>query len=369
MNEGMIKADLDYKLFFELSPDLLCIAGFDGYFRKVNPAVSKVLGYTEEELYSRPIDSFVYEADRKITSASRNRVITSQTLFHFENRYVTKSGELVWLAWTSLRVNDDRLIFAIAKDITHKKKLESERLALMEDLAKVNQDLQQFTLTSSHDLRSPISNLIMVFDLLDVSKISDHETVELIELLKLTGGNLKETLNSYVDALSEKIGRKSELQEVDLRESLKEVLSPIDSLITSSETTIRADFSEARTIRFDRTYLASVFMNLITNSIKYSRPGISPEITIRSEKGKGSTRLIFEDNGLGFDLNKVRNRIFGINQTFHGNQDSKGVGLYLVHSHITSLGGEIRVESEVDRGTRFTMSFPDRVTALPDHVS
>src|SRR4051812_24270434 len=97
----MIDADFKYELFFELSADLLCIAGYDGYFKKVNPAVSNLLGYTMEELHARPINDFVYEEDKEKTSVVRHELTKAKPLRNFENRYVTKSGEIVWLSWTS----------------------------------------------------------------------------------------------------------------------------------------------------------------------------------------------------------------------------------------------------------------------------
>ena len=114
--------DLEY--FFELSPDLLCIAGYDGYFKKINPAVSKTLGYSNQELFSRPINSFVHPDDQAITSKNRELIKDDQPLIDFENRYITKSGEIVWLSWTSMPIKRDRMVFAIAKIISHKKKLE-----------------------------------------------------------------------------------------------------------------------------------------------------------------------------------------------------------------------------------------------------
>jgi PAS domain S-box-containing protein len=117
--------DLEY--FFELSPDLLCVAGYDGYFKKINPAVPKTLGYTYDELFSRPIDSFVHIEDRNITAKKREMIKNDTPLLNFENRYVTKSGEIVWLTWTSMPIKKDRLVFAIAKNITYKKKLEEYR--------------------------------------------------------------------------------------------------------------------------------------------------------------------------------------------------------------------------------------------------
>ncbi len=88
------------ELFFQISADLLCIAGFDGYFKQNKSCRSKLLGYTNEELMSRPINDFVYDDDKEITGKVRSELKRGNPLFHFENRYVTKSGEIVWLSWT-----------------------------------------------------------------------------------------------------------------------------------------------------------------------------------------------------------------------------------------------------------------------------
>ncbi|HVW15708.1 MAG TPA: PAS domain S-box protein [Mucilaginibacter sp.] len=135
------KGDDNYSLefFFELSPDLLCIAGFDGYFKKINPAVSKTLGYTEEELFSRPINSFVHPDDQHVTEYRRNLIRKGTPLLNFENRYLTKTGEIVWLTWTSMPVNSKKLVFAIAKNVTHRKRLEEyQRLLQLLGHAKDN---------------------------------------------------------------------------------------------------------------------------------------------------------------------------------------------------------------------------------------
>lgn len=351
--------NFNYELFFEISQDLVCIAGFDGYFRKVNPSVCKVLGYTEDELYSRRIEDFVHVDDREITTKSRNYVKKANTLFNFENRYVTKSGEIVWLSWTSHPVENKELVFAIAKDITHKKRLEAERVLLLDNILSLNNELKQISLTTSHDLRSPLSSLLMIFELLDLSKIDDNETLELMELLKVTGEKLKKSLSNYVDVLVDKVNEQKKVEQVCLEEILQKVTNSVFSLIKTTKTTIRADFSKAKEITFNNDFMESVFLNLITNSIKYSQPDISPEISIYTEKVGNTTQLIFDDNGRGFDMEEVKGKIFGINQTFHSHKDSKGVGLYLVYNHITSLGGTISVKSKINEGTRFEITFED----------
>lgn len=129
MNSPGLKDVYDLDYFFELSADLLCIAGYDGYFRRINPAVSKTLGYTNEELMSRLISSFVHMEDQGITAKSRNTIIikNNKPLLNFENRYITKSGKIVWLSWTSMPVEKEQLVFAIAKNITIRKKLEEQQ--------------------------------------------------------------------------------------------------------------------------------------------------------------------------------------------------------------------------------------------------
>ncbi|HEY4194899.1 MAG TPA: PAS domain S-box protein [Mucilaginibacter sp.] len=124
MNDREVNLIFDLEFFFNLSPDLLCIAGFDGYFKKINPAVSKTLGYTQEELFAKPIDSFVHADDRQLTSNKRKLLTKNSPLLNFENRYISKTGEIVWLTWTSMPVKEQELVFAIAKNITHGKRFE-----------------------------------------------------------------------------------------------------------------------------------------------------------------------------------------------------------------------------------------------------
>jgi PAS domain S-box-containing protein len=347
------------ELFFELSPDLLCIAGYDGYFKRINPTVSKTLGYTKEELFAQPISSFIHPEDQDMTAMNREKLLRNTPLLHFENRYVTKSGETVWLSWTSMPIESESVVFAIAKIITHKKKQEDDRNALLASLTKVNQDLKNLNYTTSHDLRSPVSNLLSLFQVWDVSKIQDKEALAFINMLKLAAEDLKETLNGYVDVLNQKDAVNILVESLDLQECLNTVLHSLQSLIQSTKTHIHIDFSALPIINFNKGHLKSIFMNLVTNSIKYARPGHHPDISISSHIENGVKQLIYADKGLGFDMEKVKHRIFGLHQTFQDAADSKGIGLYLIYNHVTSLGGKISVESAVNEGARFLISFKD----------
>lgn len=349
--------NLEIAPFFDLSMDCLCIAGYDGYFKKVNPAIVRLLGYSEEELRSRLISEFIYEEDRELTAKYRQNLKNSTPLINFENRFVCKSGEFVWLHWTSIPLENKQLIYAIAKDITHKKVLENERVSQLSHLSKVNEQLKQLNYTTSHDLRSPVNNLISMVDLIDLSKIEDKDNLEVLQFIKLSAEGLKTSLNSYVDALKQNDTQNIQLGEVHFNAIFQKTQTSISSLIQKANVEFQVDFSGLESMPYNAAYMESIFLNLITNSIKYARLDVPPVISIITDQQNANKTLTYSDNGLGFDMDKVGHLIFNLNQKFHDNEDSKGVGLYLVHSHITSLGGSITVDSKVNEGSTFTIYF------------
>ncbi len=349
--------DLDLEPFFSLSHDYLCIAGFDGYFRKINPAFIKLMGYTQEELFGSPISQFVHPLDKHNTAETRAKILEGIPLVHFQNRYITKSGEIVWLTWTSVPVPDKQLIYAISKNITHLKKLEEDRHFRIKDLTSVNSGLTQLSYTTAHDLRAPVNNLISLLDLLDLSKIEDEETLLYLELLGKSVERLKSTLNEQVDHLRENQLLKPGLEPVNAKEILHNIINSLGSLIEHSGTSFHIDFSDIEILEANKFYLHSIFLNLITNAIKYSKPGIPPEISIVFQRTGTGGQIQFSDNGIGLDTHKNKDKLFEIHQVFTNHKDSKGIGLYLVKSYMNSLGVEINVTSEKNVGTTFTLSF------------
>lgn len=347
----------DLKLFFEYSADLLCIAGFDGYFKKVNPAMCNLLGFSHDELTDRPINEFILPDDRPITDTLRNSISNGTPLHDFENRYVAKNGDVVWLSWTSIPDTERNLVYAIAKNVTHYRKLTDDRNRLISSLTKTNSDLKQLTFSTSHDLRSPLGNIIGILSILDFSKIEDEETLELLKMLKLSADRMHKTLDKQIETIRESEKVSVDIEEVNLQSCLQSTTESIKSYIKTTHTSIQTDFTAFNTIQFNKAYMESIFLNLITNSIRYSKASEEPVIRIKTGFENGSKTLTFSDNGLGMDMKKVKGKIFGFSQTFHDNKESKGIGLYLVNNHVQAMGGSISVESEVGKGCTFTISF------------
>lgn len=140
-NVSSMKKDDIFEMFFQHSRDLVCIAGFDGYFKIINPAFEKVLGYTETELLSKPFVEFIHPNDIQKTSDEVNLMSSKGTsTIQFENRYIRKDGQLIHLQWNSSLDTENETIFAIARDITEKKIIE-EKLERSEKLLKAAQSM------------------------------------------------------------------------------------------------------------------------------------------------------------------------------------------------------------------------------------
>ncbi|MDP3920574.1 MAG: diguanylate cyclase [Candidatus Omnitrophota bacterium] len=144
------KVELERDRFFHLSLDMLCVIGFDGYFKRINPAFERILGYSAEELAEKPLLDIVYEDDRKGTGEEMQRLAAGAPSGHFENRYRCKDGSYKWLAWTSFPVVTDGVCYAVARDVTQKKQLEEElrRLSFTDELTALYNRRGFMTFTS-----------------------------------------------------------------------------------------------------------------------------------------------------------------------------------------------------------------------------
>ncbi len=347
----------DMTSLFYNTHDLLCVADFNARFKRVNPAVISLLGYSEQELFSHSINHFVHPDDQINTVRTRDEMFKGKPLLNYENRYITKSGDIVWLSWTSIPITDRQLVFAIAKDITTRKKIEEEKNQLYQKLEVVNKELKYFARVASHDLRAPVSNILALFDLMDQTKIEDEESLNILSLIKQSTERVFLKLEKYIDDLQNKERSNHLKTNENISDISKNIIESIENLLKKQNAKIELDFLAFETIKFDRGYLSSIIQNLVTNAVKYSSPKRTPEIKILTRILGHKKQLLVSDNGLGMDLNLVKNKIFGLNETFHENKDGRGLGLYLVKTQIEEMGGTIDVETQVDRGTTFIVTF------------
>lgn len=252
--------------------------------------------------------------------------------------------------------NINKILIA-SQNITEQKRNETEKEMLIEKLLQTNSDLQQFSYITSHNLRAPLSNLLGIIKLLDHSTISDATNVMLLKNFEECTLQLNDTVNDLINILIIKNNVNSKKEKVDIKKTFERVIQSVQTAILQKNVTITTDFNQAYEVDFNRSYLESVLLNLVTNAVKYSSPKRIPVIQVKTEKMEGGVKMYFSDNGLGIDLQRNKDRIFGLYQRFHDHADSKGLGLYMVNSQIRVMGGGIDVESEVDRGTTFIITF------------
>jgi len=248
-------------------------------------------------------------------------------------------------------------VLLASQNISAQKKNETEKEMLIEELMQNNSDLRQFSYITSHNLRAPLSNLLGILKLLDTSSVSDPTTVMLLKNFEECTYQLNDTVNDLINVLIIKNNVNAKKEKLDIRKIFERVVSSVQNNLEQNHMIINADFDRAYEVEFNRSYLESILLNLLTNSVKYQSPKRTPEIKIRAEKTSYGIILYFTDNGLGIDLNRYKDRIFGLYQRFHNHADSKGLGLYIVNSQVRVMGGEIDVESEVDKGTTFIIRF------------
>jgi PAS domain S-box-containing protein len=143
------RAMREVERYFTLTPEMVIFAGFDGYWKRVNPAVEAVLGYTETEALARPFIEFVHPDDRERSAEEARRVVAGSMSVAFENRLVCKDGSCKWIEWTVTPVPGDRGMYGVGHDVTERRRSESEQVALQRIATLVAQEVPRSVVFSA----------------------------------------------------------------------------------------------------------------------------------------------------------------------------------------------------------------------------
>lgn len=229
------------------------------------------------------------------------------------------------------------------------------RIADKQIIEKINADHETFIYSVSHDFRGPLTNMVLLIDLLKtaVSKKDEHEIAQLLETMDRSARAMKTMINELTDLV--KIGAVAEDQEalVDIELILEDVKFTLKNQIYQSHAKITTHF-QVSSLNFSKKNLRSILYNLLCNAIKFTEEGKSPEIHIKTEKQEEYTLLSVKDNGVGIEPEKQKD-IFSIFKRLQPQIEGTGVGLFIVDKMVTNQGGRIEVESRPNEGTLFTI--------------
>lgn len=245
------------------------------------------------------------------------------------------------------------------RDITDRKKAEQKILeqnarlqAVADDLKRKNEQLEEFTQIVSHNLRSPVGNILTLLNFFEEAESSEEKN-EYLKLLKQAGSNTLNTLNELNDVLKIKQNKNIEKQLLKIEDVYLQVRSMLSAQITEIDALVTYDFSKAPTIQYPYIYLESILLNLLSNALKYYSPQRRPEIHFTTYIKNYQLILEARDNGLGINLQRYSHQIFKLRKTFHRHPESRGIGLFMIKNQLEAMGGDITLTSVENEGTTF----------------
>jgi PAS domain S-box-containing protein len=330
----------------------------------VNPAYTSITGFESHEVLGKTPDLF--QGQKADFSVIRKMLTTvqSRTETQIETLSSRKNQEDFWLRFSMIPIYnlDNELTHwvSVQKDVSEEKKQEKEKEQLISELTQNNKDLKQFSYITSHNLRAPISNLTGLLNLIEDIPITDVELSEILGGFKKSTSLLNETINDLTKVMIIKDKSSVQKEDVILEEVFENIFNQLNFQIEANLPILKINFVNAPTVRINKPYMESILLNLLTNAIKYKSENRILRIAIESNIVNDKTVLTFSDNGIGIDLKRNHDKVFGLYQRFHDYPDSKGLGLYLVKSQVEAMGGTISIESTVNKGTTFTLTLKNK---------
>jgi len=278
--------------------------------------------------------------------------------FDMELAFKVPKTNAIWIKAKGQPVIDDFgnciKIQGIFQDIDSIKKSGSDLQSSIDLLNDQNRRLQNFAYIVSHNLRSHTGNLQFMVNLHEESE-SASDQAEVFAHIKSISNSLHTTIEHLNEIVKMHTDPARRRKNIEFESVFKNVLSALKSNIDNTGAKIDYDFSGCPQINYIPAYLESIFQNLLTNSLKYRHADREPVVKCRTTKERKNIYLLFEDNGMGIDMERYGDKIFGMYKTFHHNPDSKGLGLFITRNQVEALGGSIQVDSKVDVGTKFTI--------------
>lgn len=359
-------------LFESISQVSVIATDYNGIIRHFSKGAETLTGYTAEEMIDKQSPAIIHIA-QEVTDHSKElseefgREISGFDVFvtqakegKYESRewtYVKKNGDTfpVQLVVTAIK-NDGEItgFIGVATDISSLKKTEAQLRDTIGIVSEQNTRLFNFAHIVSHNLRSHTGNLALLLQLYNNTN-DGEERAELIQHLQSVSDNLGETITHLNEIVSIQTNINQQRKEINIGAYIDRTIETLSGDINNTGAQIDKKVPEGATINYNEAYLESILLNFLSNAIKYRAEDRQARVTIAYRETNGQKLLTISDNGRGIDLERHGKKLFGMYKTFHGNEDAKGIGLFITKSQVEAMGGKIEVESKVGKGTTFNI--------------
>ena len=374
--------------FFALTLDMLCVAGFDGYFKRVNPAWQRTLGYTETELLSRPYLDLVHPDDRDATAREAQKTAEGSNILYFENRYRHKDGTYRWLLWAATPYPQQQVVYATARDITEHKAAEETLAQYARDLQRTHREVEDqaarlaqlvkelevakrkaedateaksaFLANMSHEVRTPLNAILGMAALAQKTRLTDEQR-DYVDTIRAAGEALLGVINDILD-FSKIEARRLDLEHAafEVRESVADSVKVLALRAAEKglELACHVATDVPETLLGDAGRLRQVLLNVIGNAVKFTSQGeVVLEVTTEAS-GPESVTLHFavRDTGIGIAPEKQQQIFQAFTQadvSTTRRYGGTGLGLAIALRLVELMQGRMWVESTVGRGSTF----------------
>ena len=344
--------------------DTIVIANQNGEAVWANQAYLDLTGLTMEEIigqkpgYLSKGPETDLSASKLMREAIKNKESIKITILNYN-----KNKEKYWFELNITTVFDSNNNFinfiGVGRNVTRRIEKELEMKRLLEVTSNQNKKLFNFTHIVSHNIRSHASNLSMVVDVIENTDNID-EKLSYFELFREGTEKLSESIEYLNEIITIQQKTNVEKTKIHLKSEIEKTRMALSLAIKESKITITNTIPEDVVVTAIPAYLDSIFLNLFTNAIKYKTLKRDATLNICYEKIDGYSVINFKDNGLGLDLKKNGHKLFGMYKTFHGNEDAKGIGLFITKNQLEAMDGKIEIESELGQGSNFKIYLDEK---------
>jgi PAS domain S-box-containing protein len=377
--KALKESETRFRIIVENATEALLLLDFESKkYIDTNKNSEELFGYTRSEILNlklgalSPINQTSGSSSSALSNTYMEQAVNGKNVI-YEWIVRRKDGKLIpcEVRLVKLPYPDKTIIRTSVIDITERKKAEhllnaekrkledtnTELVNLNHMLEEQTNQLQEFAYISSHNLRSPAGNIRALLDFYNSDPSSENLDL-LLEKLEVVSIDLMDTINDLADVVRIKNEISKEVDDLFIPKLIDKARESLSQQIKSKKAVINVDLNSIERIKASKTYMESIFLNLISNALKYSDKNRPPIISIKAVVEDQKLKITFHDNGLGIDLEKYGSKMFGLRKTFHRNRDSRGVGLFITKAQIEAMGGDINVESEPNVGSKFIITLP-----------